>query len=41
MGVRFGWSIPADDPTFAVVTGSPGFNIMAEPQAFRRDLKVG
>ena len=40
MGVRFSWSILADDPTFAVGDWIQGFTTMAEPHASRLDLKV-
>jgi hypothetical protein len=40
MGVRFSWSILADDPTFAVGDWIQGFTTMAEPHASQLDLKV-
>lgn len=40
MGVRFSWSILADDPTFAVGDWIQGFTTMAEPHGSRLSLKV-
>jgi len=40
MGVRFSWSILADDPTFAKGDWIQGFTTMAEPHGSRLDLKV-
>ena len=40
MGVRFSWSILADDPTFAVGDWIQGFTTMAEPHGSRVSLKV-
>ena len=40
MGVRFSWSILADDPTFAVGDWIQGFTTMAEPHGSRLNLKV-
>jgi len=40
MGVRFSWSILADDPTFAVGDWVQGFTTMAEPHGSRVSLKV-
>ncbi len=40
LGVRFSWSILADDPTFARGDWIQGFTTMAEPHGSRLDLKV-
>jgi len=40
MGVRFSWSILADDPTFAVGDWIQGFTTMPEPHGSRLSLKV-
>jgi len=40
MGVRFSWSILADDPTFAVGDWIQGYTTMAEPHGSSLDLKV-
>ena len=40
MGVRFSWSILADDPTFEVGDWVQGFTTMAEPHGSKLDLKV-
>jgi hypothetical protein len=40
MGVRFSWSILADDPTFAVGDWIQGFTTLAEPHGSRVSLKV-
>jgi len=40
MGVRFSWSILADDPTFAVGDWIQGFTTMAEPHGSRLSLKL-
>lgn len=40
MGVRFSWSILADDPTFAVGDWIQGYTTMAEPHGSTLDLKV-
>ena len=40
MGVRFSWSILADDPTFAVGDWIQGFTTMAEPHGSRLSLEV-
>jgi len=40
MGVRFSWSILADDPTFAPGDWIQGFTTMAEPHGSRLDLTV-
>lgn len=40
MGVRFSWSILADDPTFAVGDWIQGFTTLAEPHGSRVNLKV-
>ena len=40
MGVRFSWSILADDPTFAPGDWIQGFTTMAEPHGSRLSLKV-
>ena len=40
MGVRFSWSILADDPTFAVGDWIQGFTTIAEPHGSRLSLKV-
>lgn len=40
MGVRFSWSILADDPTFAVGDWIQGFTTIAVPHGSRLDLKV-
>jgi len=40
MGVRFSWSILADDPTFEVGDWIQGFTTMAEPHGSDLDLKV-
>lgn len=40
MGVRFSWSILADDPTFEVGDWVQGFTTMAEPHGSNLDLKV-
>lgn len=40
MGVRFSWSILADDPVFAVGDWIQGFTTMPEPHGSRVDLKV-
>lgn len=40
MGVRFSWSILADDTTFSKGDWIQGFTTMAEPHGSRLDLKV-
>jgi hypothetical protein len=40
MGVRFSWSILADEPTFAVGDWIQGFTTLAEPHGSRVSLKV-
>ncbi len=40
MGVRFSWSILADDPVFAVGDWIQGFTTVPEPHGSRLDLKV-
>ena len=40
MGVRFSWSILADDPTFAVGDWIQGFTTMAEPHGSQLSLTV-
>ena len=40
MGVRFSWSILADDPTFAVGDWIQGYTTMAEPHGSVLDLKL-
>lgn len=40
MGVRFSWSILADDPTFAVGDWIQGFTTMPEPHGSRVGLKI-
>jgi len=40
MGVRFSWSILADDPTFAVGDWIQGFTTIAEPHGSMLDLKI-
>ena len=40
MGVRFSWSILADDPTFAVGDWIQGFTTMAEPHGSMLDLRL-
>ena len=40
MGVRFSWSILADDPTFAVGDWIQGFTTIAVPHGSRVSLKV-
>ena len=40
MGVRFSWSILADNPTFEVGDWIQGFTTMAEPHGSTVDLKV-
>jgi len=40
MGVRFSWSILADDPTFSKGDWIQGFTTMAEPHGSRLDLKL-
>ena len=40
MGLRFSWSILADDPSFEVGDWVQGFTTMAEPHGSELDLKV-
>jgi len=40
MGVRFSWSILADEPTFAIGDWIQGFTTMPEPHGSRLSLKV-
>lgn len=40
MGVRFSWSILADEPTFAAGDWIQGFTTMPEPHGSRLDLNV-